>query len=175
MESPENLEVLLLPQPSLVFTARSYGDLSSCHWNPGLGGLVWGWDSSLLRYPSQIFIHHMWVCDQHVPRLHLSYLDGCGFFNSVVVRLPFNLVSDGSEWWLFSILVAVLLGLWEPCLPVAPSWLEVDHTIFVTTTQVYCCGTKAATDNISTNEHGYVSIQLYLQMWHGVRVCQHLT
>ena len=24
-------------------------------------------------------------------------LDGCGFFNSVGVRLPFNLISDGSE------------------------------------------------------------------------------
>ena len=24
-------------------------------------------------------------------------LDGCGFFNSVVVRLPFNSISDGSE------------------------------------------------------------------------------
>ena len=24
-------------------------------------------------------------------------LDGCGFFNSVVIRLPFNLISDDSE------------------------------------------------------------------------------
>ena len=24
-------------------------------------------------------------------------LDGCGFFNSVIVRLPFNLISDGSK------------------------------------------------------------------------------
>ncbi|KAF6104168.1 hypothetical protein HJG60_011186 [Phyllostomus discolor] len=43
---------LPLTQSPLVFTARSYGDLSSCHWNPGLGDLVWGWDSSLLRYSS---------------------------------------------------------------------------------------------------------------------------
>ena len=34
-------------------------------------------------------------------------LDGCGFFNSVVVRLPFNSIYDGSEWWLFCILVVI--------------------------------------------------------------------
>ena len=38
-------------------------------------------------------------------------MDGCGFFNFVVVRLPFNLISDGSEWWLFYILVAILMWL----------------------------------------------------------------
>ena len=27
-----------------------------------------------------------------------TILDRCGFFNSIVVRLPFNSVSDGSEW-----------------------------------------------------------------------------
>ena len=37
--------------------------------------------------------------------------DGCGFFNSVVVRLPFSLISDGSEWWLFYILVVILIWL----------------------------------------------------------------
>ena len=31
---------LLLTQSPLVFAARSYGDLSSWHWNPGLSGLV---------------------------------------------------------------------------------------------------------------------------------------
>ena len=36
-------------------------------------------------------------------------LDGCGFFNSTVVRLPFNSISDGSEWWLFDILVVILI------------------------------------------------------------------
>ena len=44
----------ILPQTQspLVFAARSYGDLSSWHWNPWLGVLVWGWDSSLPRYLS---------------------------------------------------------------------------------------------------------------------------
>ena len=42
------LQMFLPPTQSLlIFTARSYRELSSCHWNPGLGGLVWGWDTSL--------------------------------------------------------------------------------------------------------------------------------
>ena len=35
-------------------------------------------------------------------------LDGCGLFNSVVVGLPFNSISYGSEWWLLYILVVIL-------------------------------------------------------------------
>ena len=38
-------------------------------------------------------------------------LGGCGFFNSIVVRLPFNLTSDGSEGWLFYSLVLILIWL----------------------------------------------------------------
>ena len=44
-------QFLPLPQPPLVFTAGSYGDLSPWHWNPGLYGLAWGYDPSLPRYP----------------------------------------------------------------------------------------------------------------------------
>ena len=69
------LQKFLLPtQSPLVCAARSYGDLSSCHWNPGLGGLVWGGDSSLPRYSSRIFSHDMWVgptCSTSVPLLPL--------------------------------------------------------------------------------------------------------
>ena len=42
-----------------------------------------------------------------------TILDGCGFFNSVVVRLPFHLIFDGSEWCLFYILVVILMWLCE--------------------------------------------------------------
>ena len=40
-------------------------------------------------------------------------LDGCGFFNSILVRLlsDFNLIYDHSEWWLFYILVVILMWL----------------------------------------------------------------
>ena len=51
-------QLLLLTQSPLVFAARSRRDLSSWHWNTGLGILVWSWDSSFPRYPSQIFIHN---------------------------------------------------------------------------------------------------------------------
>ena len=40
-------------------------------------------------------------------------LDGWGLFNSTVVRLPFNSISDGSEWWLFYILVVIVMRLCE--------------------------------------------------------------
>ena len=53
--------LLPLTTSLLVFAARRCGDLSYWHWKPGLGGLVWGWDSLLPRYPSQIFIHYIWM------------------------------------------------------------------------------------------------------------------
>ena len=43
----------------------------------------------------------------------LTSLDGCGFFNSVVVRLPFNSISDSSQQWLFYNLVVIFMWLWE--------------------------------------------------------------
>ena len=47
-----------------------------------------------------------WFCICTPP----TSLNGCGFFNSVVVRLPFNLVSGNSEWWLY-ILAVILMWL----------------------------------------------------------------
>ena len=40
-----------------------------------------------------------------------SSLDGYGFFNSIVVRLPCNLISDDPDWWLLYILVVILMWL----------------------------------------------------------------
>ena len=40
-------------------------------------------------------------------------LGGCGFFNSIAVRLPFSSISDGSEWWWFYILFVILMCLCE--------------------------------------------------------------
>ena len=45
-------EFILLTQSPLVFAARSCRGSSFWHWNPGLGFLVWGRDSSSLRCPS---------------------------------------------------------------------------------------------------------------------------
>ena len=76
---------LPLTQAMLVFAARIYGDLSSWHWYPGLGD----WCRSG-THCSQIFIHHMWMWDQPIPHLCLSY-HGCGFFNSTVISLSLTL------------------------------------------------------------------------------------
>ena len=38
-------------------------------------------------------------------------LDGCGFFNSIVVRLPFRSITENSEWLLFYILAVILMWL----------------------------------------------------------------
>ena len=43
---------LLQPQYQLVFIARGYIDISSWHWDLGLGGQLCGWGPLLLRYPS---------------------------------------------------------------------------------------------------------------------------
>lgn len=51
MHRPFTRNCLGLQQPpsswvsiSVVFTTNSYGNFSFCPWNPGMGGLVWGWD-----------------------------------------------------------------------------------------------------------------------------------
>ena len=81
------------PQSLMVFAARNYAELSPWHWNLGLGVLVQGWDSLLPRYLSQIFIQHTWMWDQPILHVCPSYhLDGCHFFNSMVIRLLFNLI-----------------------------------------------------------------------------------
>ena len=46
------------------------------------------------------------------------WMDVGFFFNSIAVRLPFNLISDGSEWWLFYILIVILLWLCEDVSPI---------------------------------------------------------
>ena len=81
-------QFLPLPQPPLVFIARSYGDLSSWSWNPSLCHLAWGWDYLLSRYPSQ-FLSTTWehgsahaattatsLCHTESPCLHPSYQFG---------------------------------------------------------------------------------------------------
>ena len=64
----------------------------------GLWGLVWDWDSWLLNIPPE-FLSTTRGCgttpfDICAPP---TILYGCGFFNSVVVRLPFSPTPDSSE------------------------------------------------------------------------------
>ena len=81
----------------------------------GCGGLVWGWHPCSSAVTSLlIFTHHTWVWDHPGQLLRPSYQSQCGFFfNSLVVALPFNLISGGSEWWCFCTLAVILMWLWE--------------------------------------------------------------
>ena len=87
------------------FCSQKLWGLSSWHWNPGLGILVCVWEPSLCDIPPEFLCttHGYETSQAHVAASPTS-LDGCDFFNSVVVRLPFNLISNGSEWWLIYIL-----------------------------------------------------------------------
>ena len=78
------------------FSARSYGDLSSWHWNPGLGAWCGAGTPCSRDIPPESYPPRMNVGSAHSASLSSTSLDGCGFFNSVVVRLPCNLISDGS-------------------------------------------------------------------------------
>ena len=108
------------PLRGAAWESHSFFHWLNPHWEfvflalePWVGSLMWDWDSSFPRYLSWNFIHHMWVWNH--PFLHLSIFFPtassalCSFFNSLVVELAFNSISDGSEWWWFYILVVILM------------------------------------------------------------------
>ena len=102
-------------QSPLVFTTKSYGTGTL-----GWGGLVWGWDPSLLGGTSasqdispSFYLPHIGVGPACFAFCS-SYNSWCGFFfNSVVVGLLFSSVYSHSEWLLFCSLVVILMWLWE--------------------------------------------------------------
>ena len=115
-----------------MFTDRSYGDLSSRHWNPGLGGLVWGWDPSLLRYPS-LFLST--TCGYRTaystsPHLHPAtpptHLDECDCFNSLVVGLPHS-----SIFWRFWVTVVLQFSC-NFCCGCARGWAVFTYASILT-------------------------------------------
>ena len=102
------LTFLPLPRPPLVFTTRSYSNLCSWQWNPGLGNVVLDLDPLLVRNLSELYTQHMGVglpslC-LHVSCLSMypgfsappTSLDECDFSNSLVVGLPYS-----SIFWQF--------------------------------------------------------------------------
>ena len=99
-------------QYPLVFAARSCGDLSSWHWNPGLGA----WCGSVTPH-LEISLPNFYPrgCEASPFRVRTppTSLHGCSFFNSVVVRLPVNSISDVPDWWWFRILVILMMMLEE--------------------------------------------------------------
>ena len=86
---------------------------------PGTGTLGWGaWCGAGTPHSREFFItpqnfylpHMKWSSPFHVcaPPTHL---DGCGFFISIVVRLPCSSISDYPKLKLFYILVVIFMGL----------------------------------------------------------------
>ena len=74
------LEVSSIDSIPTALATRIYGDLSFWHWKPVLWNLIWGCDSLLPRYPTQIFSHHTWIWDQPFPHLCPSYQSGWMWF-----------------------------------------------------------------------------------------------
>ena len=98
-------ELLGTPEVSSInsiptgFCSQKYGGLIFLALVPWAGGPVVGLGLLIPKISLFNYIYHMWVWDQTIPCLHPSYQFGWMwfFFNSVVVRLPFNLISDGSK------------------------------------------------------------------------------
>ena len=111
-------QFFLSTQLSLVFTAGSNGDLSSQHWNCGLGSLAYALGSLAPKgiipgfYPLHVSVGLPVLLPSPLcttPCLHaspsilvtdpLTHLDECGFIKSLVVRLPYS--SIFWQFWLF--------------------------------------------------------------------------
>ena len=79
---------------------------------PGTRTLGWGPGVQLGLLIFEIFLVNFYLPRVDMEPAHSvspTSVDGCGFFNSVVVRLPFSLISDASELWWFYILVVILM------------------------------------------------------------------
>ena len=93
-------------QPEVVET-------SLWHWNMGLGswcgaGIPCSWDIPLKFLSTS---HGCRNSPFHTCTLPTSMDEYVYFLNFIVVRLPFNSISDGSESWPFYILVVILMWL----------------------------------------------------------------
>ena len=122
-------------QSPLLFAARSCRDSSHWHWNPGLGGLLWGWDTSLLKCPSQ-FLSTTHACGTACSMSPCLFTSLCllPFWMNVASLIPwlsnFHIArfSDNSGWYLlysWVVIFAVVVWRVKPCLPTLASWLEV--------------------------------------------------
>ena len=58
---------------------------------------------------SKICLLNFYLPHWDVGPAHSTILDECGFFNSIVVKLLCNLISDDTECWLYNL---VLILMW---------------------------------------------------------------
>ena len=139
MESPENL-ALSSAAPTPSFLQPEVKGI----YLPGTGTLgLW---SLVPKVSLPIFIHHTWMWDHPFRRWHLSMphcipaplcpsphlypltcLDECGFFKSLVVRLPYSLIfcSGCYLFWGLVVIPSVIARGGKACLPAPLSWPEV--------------------------------------------------
>ena len=92
------LQQFVLPTQSLLgFATRSYGDFQALEPWAGRSGVELGSPRSRNICPEFLSTTHgCGASSFHVSTPPIN-LDGCGFFNSVVVSLPLNSISDSSE------------------------------------------------------------------------------
>ena len=108
------LQKILLPNQSHWFLQPEF--IGTCL--PGIGTLGWGiwcgagtlcsWDIPF-RFLSTTCVCGTSLFCISAPLTRL----GCGFFNCMLIRLPLNLISAFSEWWLLHYLVRILMWLCE--------------------------------------------------------------
>ena len=111
--TPECLPPIKSP---LVFADRSYGDLSSRHWNPGEGPGLLAPQISLPNFLSP-HMREGQGCSSSVPLLSV-WMDEVSLI-PLFSDLHSTLYDGSEQWWLY---ILVLTWMWlcrrEPCLPI---------------------------------------------------------
>ena len=99
-------------QSLLVFAARSCGDLSSWHWNPGLGAWCGSGTPRAQDIPPKVL--SMWVWEQPAVHPHPSYQSAwMWFLKSRSCQTSIQPDSDVPECWLLPILGVTLMSVCE--------------------------------------------------------------
>ena len=105
-----NLHWFLQPEVMGTYLPDGFqGSLEPWADGPGVGLGLFAHEISLLNLSTTCGWETSLYCVCTPP----TTLDGCDFFNSIVVRFPFTSISDGSQWWLFNILVVILMWVCE--------------------------------------------------------------
>ena len=133
-------QFLLPSQTPMVFTVKGNGGLSSWCWNPGLWACPVTEISLSRGIPPDFYPPHVNVgpfelrslCTVSATLPLPPNLDECGFFKSLVVRLPYSLIlwCSGCCFWDMVVILSIVAQGCEACLPIPTSWLEIEISNF---------------------------------------------